>query len=398
MLTTSLLSPIFFAIAVFSLLVGRLQLFLVRRHLGRPPLAPEPGGKPLAGISILKPLCGVDDDLEANLECFATLGHPRYEILLGVRDTSDPAYPVALAAVARWPHLMRLELQRGEPGLNPKVNQLITLEPAARYELLLISDSNTRAEPGYLEEISRLFEDPTVGCVSHPICGLGEQNLGALMDNLNQCILSGAGPIASKSAAHQDIVVGKSMVLRRETLRALGGFSSVRNVLAEDFILGRRVRELGRRVVLARSLVYNVSHRKLISDIFKRYTRWGLVRFTCLPHVVYFMEVLLNPLVWAVLGVMTAPTPRAFAGLGAVAFSKVLLDVSIFRLLRLDQHQRTSWAVVPAVLLKDVLLFAAWAYAPFARTVNWRGKLLRVRAGSQIVPLSDVLHDPQSEA
>ena len=394
--TTSVLSPFFFAIAAFGLLALRVQLFLVRRHLGRRPLAAEPGGAPLGGISILKPLCGVDDDLEANLECFATLDHPRYEVILGVRDTRDPAYEVAVAAVARWPHLMRLELQRGEPGLNPKVNQLITLESVARYDVLLISDSNTRVGPGYLEEISRLFEDPTVGCVSNPIGGMGEQNLGALMDNLYQCIYSGAGPISSKRAAHQDIVVGKSMALRRDTLKALGGFSSVRNVLAEDFILGRRVpRELGQRTVLARSLVYNVSQSKSLSNLFKRYARLSLVQFSCLPLPVYLMEVLISPLPWAVLGALASPSMRSLAGLGAVALGKLLLDVSTFRLLR--PGQRTPWEVVPAVFLKEILVLAAWAYAPFARTVSWRGNTLRVRPGSQLVPLSDVLPDPQSE-
>ncbi len=143
------------ALGTFALGV---QLFFVLRHRWISPRvqAPVSGGGPV-GISILKPLCGVDDDLEANLARFATLGYPEYEVVLGVKDTRDPAYAVAREAVARWPHVMRLELQHGEPGLNPKVYQLITLAASARHVILVISDSNTRVGPDYLEVIARTF-------------------------------------------------------------------------------------------------------------------------------------------------------------------------------------------------------------------------------------------------
>ena len=146
-----------------------LQLGALRRHLGRAPAAPR--GRP--GISVLKPLCGVDDELEENLACFARLDWPEYEVLLGVRDAGDAACPVARRFEARYPGRFRLVLQRGEPGLNPKVNQLVTLARAARHGVLVVSDSNVRVEPGYLAEIAALLEDPAVGLVSHAIVGVG---------------------------------------------------------------------------------------------------------------------------------------------------------------------------------------------------------------------------------
>ena len=251
------------ALGSFVLCVQLVCVWLHRRRAAaRGMAAPEASREPLKSISILKPLCGVDDGLERNLECFATLGHPAYEVILGVKDTRDAAYPVARAAVARWPHLMRLEVQQGEPGLNPKVNQLVTLAAAARNELLLISDSNTRVEPGYLEEISRTFEDPGVGCMSHPISGTGERTLGSLMDNLYQCASAGAGQISAKLAAGQDLVVGKSMVLRRSVVDALDGFRAVGHVLAEDFVIGQYVsRRMNLRSVVAQAPVYNVSQK-----------------------------------------------------------------------------------------------------------------------------------------
>lgn len=385
--TTHALSLTLLAAAAVGVFALGLQLFLVLRYrwntTGLP--AHGAGGQPTPGISILKPLCGVDDDLEANLEWFASLDYPVYEVILGVRDTRDPAYAVAVAAVARWPHVMRLELQHGEPGLNPKVNQLITLAGVARYELLLISDSNTRAGADYLEEIARTFEDPRVGCISHPIAGIGERTLGSLMDNLYQSTSAGAGQIAAKQAADQDIVVGKSMALRREDVESLGGFYSVRNVLAEDYVIGRWVtRRLGKRAVVARSPVYNVSRQKSVSAFFKRYVRWSIIHHTCIPTPVYLAQSMLNPLPWALLGALLSPSLMSLCVVGAVALAKLVHDVTVFHLSR--PGQPTPWAVLPAVLLKDALLFVAWTNGLFARTLDWRGNKLRVLPGSRLVP------------
>ena len=384
MLTSHVLSLVLLAAATAGCLALCVQWVCVLRHRFDDAPVPAPSPARLAGISILKPLCGVDDGLEANLECFASLGHPAYEVILGVKDTRDPAYAVALAAVARWPDVMRLELQEGEPGLNPKVNQLITLAAAARHELVLISDSNTRVGPGYLEEISRLFEDPTVGCVSHPVSGVGEQSLGSLMDNLYLCTTAAAGQIAAKRAAGQDLVVGKSMALRRETVDALQGFYSVRDVLAEDFVIGQWVtKRLGQRAVVARAPVYNVSQKKSVRTFFQRYVRWSIIHHTCVPTPLYLAQSILNPLPWAVLAACLSPSARMLGAVGAVAALKCVHDVLVFRMMR--PGQRLPLGTLPAVFLKDALLFVAWVNGLVARSVNWRGHSLRVRAGSRLV-------------
>jgi hypothetical protein len=152
-------SLVLLAAASVGLVALAVQLVHVLRHHREPsPPCSRVGARP--GISILKPLCGVDDDLEANLEQFAALGYPSYEVILGVKDMKDPAYAMARKAVARWPDVMRLVLQEGEPGLNPKVNQLITLASEARHDLWVISGSNVRVAPGYLDEIADGFADP----------------------------------------------------------------------------------------------------------------------------------------------------------------------------------------------------------------------------------------------
>ncbi len=379
--------------ALFGLTALLVQYAFVLRHRSEPP-RPLPAGARRPGISILKPLCGVDDDLEANLAQFARLDYAGdYEVVLGVKDTRDAAFAVARAAVARWPGVMRLELQVGEPGRNPKVNQLITLADRARFDLLVISDSNTRVAPGYLEEIASGFADPSVGCVTHPVAGIGERTFGSLLDNLHLAASAAAGMIAAKRLADRDIVVGKSMALRREDVDALGGFFSVKDVLAEDYVIGQWVtRKLGRRVVVARTPVFNVSLRKSVSAFFQRYLRWSVIHRTAVSPSTYLAQALLNPVPLAVMGALLLPSPTTGMVATVVLLGKVAVDVATLRALR---PESVPWDAVPGVLVKDALLFASWWYGLFFRTVNWRGTKLRVAPGTRLVPLRAPVSAPE---
>src|SRR5262249_9480065 len=150
----------------------------------------------------------LDDELADNLAVFAALPYPDYEVLLGVASAADPAYPVAAEAARRWPARFRVVIQRGAPGLNPKVNQLLGLAAAERAEILVDSDSTTRVAPGYLDEIAAGFDDPTVGLVTHAIAGSGEERAGAApatsvwgarLDNLHITGTMSPGFVAARS-------------------------------------------------------------------------------------------------------------------------------------------------------------------------------------------------------
>src|SRR5262245_39649991 len=177
-----------FALAAASgvgMLVAWSQLAALWKPLRRP--RPVPARRP--PISILKPLCGLDDRLAGNLLSFANLPYPDYEVVLGLRNANDAAYPLAWMAARRWPNRFRIVLQQGEAGLNPKVNQLCTLARHARHDVIVISDSNTRVQPDYLDDIAAHLDDSTVGLVTHALVGDGETEadarLGAIADNLH---------------------------------------------------------------------------------------------------------------------------------------------------------------------------------------------------------------------
>jgi ceramide glucosyltransferase len=368
-------------IAAVGLSLLAVQVWVLVQHLRVVP--PQPTALP--GISILKPLCGVDDDLEQNLATFARLDYPRYEVLLGVRDASDPAYRVACRAVAAAPDRVRVVLQRGEPGLNPKVNQLITLAQRARHDLLVISDSNVAAHTSYLQDIAGYLGDPRVGLVTHPVAGCGERTLGALMDNAHLSTGIAPGMVAAKRIANFPIVVGKSMALRRADVHALGGFASVKDVLAEDFVLGRRVeRELRKHVVVANRPIAAVSRTRGLRAFYARYVRWGTIQRTSVGPVAYAGLLLLHPLPVACIALIAHPSGAACAVLAGVWMGKALLERAAARALRGSSFALCGWLALP---LKDAILLAAWVGGLCRSEVDWRGNRLAVLDGTRLRPL-----------
>ena len=373
-------SIVLFAAAALGLALIGLQVLVLRTHLK----ARAPAARASPPISILKPLCGADDGLEANLASFADLAYPEYEVVLGVRSARDPAWSAAREAARRWPGRFRVALQRGEPGLNPKVNQLITLARAARYDLLVVSDSNVRVEAGYLAEIAGLLDDDAVGLVTHPIVGVGERRVGSVMDHLHLAGAITPGVVAAKRLAGRDIVVGKSMALRRSDLEAMGGFEAVKDVLAEDYVMGLMVGEvLGKRVAVAHRPVQNVSERRTVGEFAARYRRWSVLQRQAVGTVPYAAQALLNPVLLAAAAAALDPTPIAAALFSATCAVKAGLDGAAARALRPGGFRLPHVALVP---VKDLVFGAAWAFGLVRRDVIWRGNRLIVLRGTRIEP------------
>jgi ceramide glucosyltransferase len=382
--------------ACVGLVLSLLHVLVLRRHVRGPVVAPTVRPP----ISILKPLCGLDDRLMQNLATFADLPYPSYEVLLGVRDIDDAAYPTALAATRRWPGRFRVVVQRGEPGLNPKVNQLMTLARLARNELLVISDSNTRVPPGYLDEIAAYMQDERVGLVTNPLVGQGDEQygarLGSALDNIHLGGSITPGLVAAKVLFRKDYVVGKSMALRWSDVRALGGFAAVKDVLAEDFVLGRLIPEkLGKRVVLARSVVRCVSLRRTVGSFVKRYARWSVMQRQCAGLPAYGGLLLLNPQLLATLALLAAPGRATAAAWFACAAVRIALDAAAGAVLR--GRTFAGWAL-PWAPVKDLLAAGAWLYGLTNRSIEWRSTRLRVLRGSVLRPARRAFARRRSES
>ena len=334
-------------------------------------------GTPPAGVlpvSILKPLKGADACLEDNLESFYRQDHPEYEIVFSFASRDDEAFPVARRVADRHPDVpTAFVFDAREPGRNPKVSRLLAAMSRARHAIVLISDADVLASPGYLRRSVADFEDPRVGLVSNPFrCAEGD-SAGSVIESLHMNGFVLGGTAAVSCFLKRPCVVGKSIFLRRAALDWIGGFDAVRDHLAEDFLLGDLMVRAGFRAVLSREFVTIVSRGKSIRSFWDRQVRWARMRRR-LAGPAYLAEAFATPVPWSVPVAIFGGRPGAAA---AIALTGLKIAADLF--LRKRSGEASRRRGIPLwIAAKDVLAFGVfWAGAASNHT-SWKGRSVRI--------------------
>jgi ceramide glucosyltransferase len=336
-------------------------------------------------VTLFKPLAGRDDDLDANLESFARIDYPSFEILFGVASRDDPALLVARRFVARHPRLeARIVITDPDAAINPKVAQLVGLDRAATGEVYVISDSNVRIGPGYLWSLVAELGDPRVGMVTSLFSGTGERTLGAALENLQLCCIMAPGLVAMDAVSKRPLTVGKSMAVRRRDLAQLGGFLPVGDVLAEDYALGRRFLDAG---FLTRTSLEAVENRNVgcsVGRTLERHTRWSKMRRALFPAG-FALEPVMTPIVMATVGLSIAPCKVTAAMFAATCIVQTLAALAAVRMLR---GYSLGWKYIPLEMVRSYVALFCWLRACASRRIEWRGHTFTMTRGTHIVPVS----------
>jgi ceramide glucosyltransferase len=370
------------AISAAALLLHGLGAWATLKHM-----APKHGVPlPLPALTLLKPIKGLEEELEQNLRSFFAQDYPApLQFVFASTEASDPGIELARAVAAEYPRWnVSFVVSDPEFGYNPKVSNLAGALSCAVHELVLQSDANVRIRPGYLKAVVQEYLQERASLLGCLVVGSRERSLGAALENVQLSTFITPGICLAYEVFKIPCVIGKSILFRKSELAELGGLATVKDVLAEDYLLGELYTRAGKRVVLSRLVVDNINVSASLSRFVARHSRW--LKMRVVVHVVGFVaDLLSNASFFALLAaLLSGGESKLFLTYVAVVAYKACVDMRLLQQLR---GAKLTGKHVLCLPLRDLILPALWAHALFSRTTEWRGERFHLTRGSRLIPL-----------
>ena len=338
-------------------------------------------------ISILKPVRGVDREAYENFSSMCELDYPEYEIVFAVAERDDPVIGLIRKLQDAFPgRSIRLIEGVEQVGNCRKTNSLCRLVKEAKYELLVINDSDVRVDKDYLWDVVAPFSDPKVGVVTALFRSKTSGGIAADVDAVGVPTDASANTLLAWKFGRIDFALGWTMAITKERLAEIGGFEALINMHSDDFALGNEVAKKGYRVELMRNPVWMVFPQESIGQFLAHELRW-LIQLRNLRLMGYLGMFLTFGFAWLLLVVAIASSWKIVVAYLA-AYAALRLSVAwVIGVWVLEDPtvRRRPWLA----LVRDALNLAVYFASFFSNKVEWRGVPYKLR-GPFLEPVSPI--------
>jgi ceramide glucosyltransferase len=334
-------------------------------------------------VSILKPVKGVDQRMFAGLVSHCRQVYAgRFELVFGVGSLDDPAVAEIERLRAEFPECaIRLVECQERLGTSGKVSNLVQMLREAKYEYVLVNDSDIAVSPQYLTRVMGCFADARVGMVTAPYIGrtMEGRTVWSRLEALGISTDFTAGVLtARKLEGGIRFGLGSTLAMSRVALAKAGGLEPLVECLADDYEMGARIAAAGYRVELSAEVVETTVPAYSFRGFWDHQVRWArTVRDS--RKLGYIGLGTTYALPWAVMACVASGFELwSFTLLSVVLLARVAVALAVgVGVLRDGQVLRDLW-LLP---LRDFfgLLFWAWSFA--GDTVVWRGERFRLKDG-----------------
>jgi ceramide glucosyltransferase len=336
-------------------------------------------------VSILKPVRGLDPDAYYNFSSFCRQDYPEYEIVFCVGDRSDPVVPIIESVIADFPEqAIRVLFGSGREATNDKVAKLARLSKEAKYETLVINDSDVRAEPDYLRKVVAPLADPKVGAVTCFYVPIDEHTLVQKLQTVGMYSDFYPGILVAWQLDGIKFALGPTIATSRMRLAGFGGYEKIENRPADDLLVGRLIAEQGYEVKLIPYSVLTVADFQSLRDLFLKRLRWIVVMRHMRPWG-HFGLIFTLGLPWSLAGIALSPT-AAVAGLFAGTYLALRVAVTL-QIASWGLKQAVPWLSLVLIPVWDAMAFVIWLASFTRSTIRWRDRDYYIRDG-ELVPVA----------
>jgi ceramide glucosyltransferase len=353
-----------------------------RRRASQPTTAVPPFPK----VTVLKPLCGLEPNLEANIESFFRQDYPDFEIIFGTRDANDAALETVRRLQQRYAQVSTKTVFSGEPDRpNAKVCSLQRMYARGASDYFVISDSDVEVGANYLREVIAPLQNSGVGLVTCLYRGVPTGGLWSRLEALGMSVEMTSGVIVAEILEGMRFALGPTMAARRDTIDGVGGMALLADYCADDYVLGHAVYASGRKVELSTHVIdHIVNHRSFKSSLLHQLRWMKSTRFS--RPMGHIGSVLTFAMPYGLLGMLVGVlTGHPVLGWGLLAWAvlnrMLMAIVAGWGVVRDPYSLRDCW-LYP---LRDLLGFFLWCASFTGRTVVWRGTHYRLESGGKMV-------------
>jgi ceramide glucosyltransferase len=327
-------------------------------------------------VSIVRPVCGLDNFLEETLRTSFELDYPRYELIFCVASTRDPAITVVQQLIAAHPHC-RARLLVGDDCVsqNPKLNNCVKGWRAAEHGWIIMADSNVLMPHDYVRRLLAAWR-PDTGLVCSPPLGCRPVGFWAGLE----CAFLNTYQVRAQYVADAfglGFAQGKTMLWRRADLDGAGGIGALGAEIAEDAASTKIVRAAGLRVRLTAPPFEQPLGRRGMKEVWRRQTRWARLRRSSFP--LYFVPEIVGGAVFPLIAAGYAAGAADISVFGTV----VALALAWYGA-EIALAKAAQWPLPPLyglhALLRDLLLPVLWFDAWIGTDFVWRGHPMSIAA------------------
>jgi ceramide glucosyltransferase len=341
-----------------------------------------PGFSP---VTILKPLYRGEPGLQENLESFfAQDFNAPVQIVFGVHDEADPAIAVVRALQAKYPQFDTcIVADAALYGANAKVSNLINMLPAAKHDLLVLSDSDIKVPRNWLSQVTGALATPGVGVVTCLYKGeAGAKGVWPVLAAMGTSYDFLPNVVTGVSLGLAKPCMGSTIAFTRDVLRRIGGFAAFADYLADDYEMGRAVRRLGLNLAIPALGVSHSATETSYRELFRHELRWTrtIRRINPAGHVGSIITFAFPLALMA--AVLLDFRPPSLAVMG------IALGARLFLKYRIDGIFATRAGPFWLMPVRDLMSFVVFVASLSGETVHWRGARLSVEPSGMISPES----------